>query len=63
MCGKNREGYSDPTASVAIGRVMREEKPKYQKMCESCMHRVFCEVAYKKTAWCSDHKEIGGLWV
>lgn len=24
-CGKNIEGYADPTASVAIGQVSREE--------------------------------------
>lgn len=29
--GKNCEGYSDPTASIAIGRVTREEKLKRRR--------------------------------
>lgn len=28
MTGRNNEGYPDPTANAAIGRVMREEKRK-----------------------------------
>lgn len=28
MGGCNREGYPDPTAGIAIGRVMKQEKRK-----------------------------------
>lgn len=28
MGGRNREGYPDPTADTAVGRVTREEKKK-----------------------------------
>ncbi|MDO4306879.1 MAG: hypothetical protein Q4C77_08590 [Eubacteriales bacterium] len=28
MSGKNREGYLDPTANTAVGRVTRTEKKK-----------------------------------
>lgn len=28
MGGRNMEGYPDPTANTAIGRVMKEEKKK-----------------------------------
>ena len=28
MSGKNREGYADPTANIAVGRVSRTEKEK-----------------------------------
>lgn len=28
MLGRNREGYPDPTANTAVGRVMLEEKRK-----------------------------------
>ncbi len=28
MGGRNTEGYPDPTANTAVGRVMKEEKKK-----------------------------------
>lgn len=31
MVGKNSEGYHDPTANIAIGRVAKEEKRKQRK--------------------------------
>ena len=31
MAGKNREGYPDPTANIAVGRVARQEKKKKRK--------------------------------
>ena len=31
MGGCNREGYPDPTAGIAIGRVMKQEKHKKHK--------------------------------
>lgn len=33
-CGRNYEGYSDPTASIAIGRVTREEKQRNRRRME-----------------------------
>lgn len=32
--GRNYEGYSDPTASIAIGNVTREEKQKNRRKAE-----------------------------
>lgn len=29
--GKNKEGYPDPTASIAVGRVAKQEKKKEGK--------------------------------
>lgn len=29
--GKNHEGYSDPTASVAVGRVSKKEKKRKRR--------------------------------
>lgn len=28
MAGRNKEGYPDPTADIAVGRVMKQEKHK-----------------------------------
>ena len=35
MSGKNREGYPDPTASIAVGRVARTEKKKKKEAAEN----------------------------
>lgn len=32
MRGCNREGYPDPTAGIAIGRVMKQEKRKKKEV-------------------------------
>ena len=38
MGGCNREGYPDPTAGIAIGRVMKPEKHK-KKEAETCLYQ------------------------
>lgn len=40
MGGCNREGYPDPTAGIAIGRVMKQEKRKKEGGKEGCSYRL-----------------------
>ncbi|TCL60553.1 hypothetical protein EDD76_102251 [Kineothrix alysoides] len=63
MSGKNKEGYSDPTATEALCRIMQEEKQRLKDMCNSCMHRWYCGAAYKKDTWCGNHTERGGKFI
>ena len=64
MGGRNKEGYADPTACEAVGRVFREEKKRPKAMCRSCKHQRYCEKAhkkaYKKDSCCGNHTEKGG---
>jgi len=60
MVGRNKEGYADPTACEAVGRVFREEKKKPKAMCSSYGHQRCCGTAYKKDIWCCNHAEKGG---
>ena len=39
MGGCNREGYPDPTAGIAIGRVMKQEKRKKKEGMALCFRR------------------------
>lgn len=63
MGGENTEGYADPTAAEAIGRVTREEKQRYKDMCYRCKHCPHCGTAFKKDVWCGNHKARGGNFV
>ena len=38
MGGRNTEGYPDPTANTAVGRVAKEEKKK-KKEAETCLYQ------------------------
>ena len=60
MCCRNNEGYADLTATEAIGRVSREEKQRFKKMCNSCRHRLHCGTAFRKQVWCGNHMESEG---
>ena len=60
MGGGNKEGYADPTACEAVGRVFREEKKRLKAMCRSYKHQRYCETAHKKDSCCSNHTEKGG---
>lgn len=59
MGGRNTEGYADPTASEAVGRVFKEEK-RLKEMCNSCKQRLYCPGAYKKDTWCGNFTGNGG---
>lgn len=37
--GKNKEGYCDPTATVAIGRVDKERRKKQKQKKRGKLHR------------------------
>jgi len=60
MGGKNTEGYADPTASEAIGRVSREEKQGLRDMCNNCRHHGYCSAAFRKDVWCGNYTQAGG---
>jgi|GEM_PF-684277 len=59
MGGRNKEGYADPTACEAVGRVFREEKKGLKVMSNNCKHQRYCGTAYKKDLCGGNHTEKG----